>query len=76
MCDYSPISQERNVNENDFRQALVLMATAGLVFKHGVFDAAEPWRIADRIIEAEKDVDQPEQEVGIVAVKKRRTKNV
>jgi hypothetical protein len=63
------------MNEDDLRQALVIMATAGLVFKHGVFDAAEPWRIADRIIEAQKDVDQPEQEVGIVAVKSRRKKN-
>lgn len=64
------------MNENDLRQALVIMATAGLVFKHGVFDAAEPWRIADRIIEAQKDADQTEPEVGIVAAKpKRRTKS-
>lgn len=60
------------MNDEDLRQALAIMATAGLVFKHGVFDSAEPWRIADRIIEARDQ--EPEQEVGIVAVKKRRTK--
>lgn len=63
------------MNENDLRDALAIMATAGLVFKHGVFDSAEPWRIADRIIEAKKEVDSQEVEEGIVAVKpKRKTK--
>jgi len=63
------------VNDEDLRLCLVIMATAGLTFKHGVFDSAEPWRIADRIMDARKEVDE-EPEVGIVAVKKRRTKNV
>lgn len=61
------------MNDDDLRQALAIMATAGLVFKHGVFDASEPWRIADNIIAARREVDEPE--VGIVAAKKRRTKN-
>ena len=62
------------MNENDLRQALVIMATAGLTFKHGAFDPTEPWRIADRIIEARKEVDEPKEE-GIAAVKRvRKTK--
>jgi hypothetical protein len=58
------------MNDDDLRQALAIMATAGLVFKHGVFDASEPWRIADRIIEARKDVDAEED--GIATIKKRK----
>ena len=59
------------MNEDDLRYALVIMATAGLTFKHGVFDSAEPWRIADRIIEARKEVDDEEAE-GIAVIKKRK----
>jgi hypothetical protein len=55
------------MNEEDLRDALAIMATAGLTFKHGAFDPVEPWRIADRIIEARNQ----EPEEGIVAIKKR-----
>lgn len=58
------------MNDEDLRQALAIMATAGLVFKHGTFDSAEPWRIADRIIEARNEVDKPEE--GIVKIKRTR----
>ena len=62
------------MNENDLRDALAIMVTAGFAFKHGAFDPAEPWRVADRIIEARKEVDK-EPEEGIVAIKKRVRKS-
>ena len=57
------------MNEDDFRQCLVIMITAGFAFKHGAFDEAEPWNLADRIIEAGKP---KEPEDGIVAIKRTR----
>ena len=64
-----------HMNENDLRQALVIMATAGLVMKYGkAWLPEDPWTIADLVIEAGNK--EPEQEVGIVAAKpKRRTKS-
>ena len=54
------------MNENDLRDCFAMFATLGLVSKHTAFDPAEPWRIADSIMEAR---DQKEE--GIVAIKKR-----
>ena len=64
------------MNEEDFRQCLVIMITAGFAFKHGAFDEAEPWKLADRIIEAgkQKEKDDDEEDVGIASVAKRRYK--
>ena len=63
------------MNENDFRQCLVIMITAGFAFKHGAFDETEPWKLADRIIEAGKQKEKDDEEdTGIASVAKRTYK--
>lgn len=59
------------MNDEDLRLSLAIMITAGFAFKHGAFDPAEPWRLADRIMEARKEVDK-EPEEGIVKIKRTR----
>ena len=61
------------MNENDLRDCFAMFALNGLLSRASVFDAKEVWEIADAIIEARKA--EPEQEVGIVAVKSRRKKS-
>lgn len=62
------------MNENDLRDVLAIMATAGLVMKYGkAWRPEDPWEIADLVLGARNA--EPQEEVGIVAVKKRRTKN-
>ena len=56
------------MNEEDLRDCLAIMATAGLTFKHGGFDPAEPWRIADAVLSERK----PKEEAGIATVKRTR----
>lgn len=59
------------MNDEDLRACLVIMATAGLTFKHGAFDPTEPWKIADRIIEARDEVNES---VGLPPIKSRKAK--
>ena len=57
------------MNDDDLRQAFALMLIVGV-------DNPDPeriWKMADALVAAQNV--EPEQEVGIVAVKKRRTKN-
>jgi len=61
------------MNENDLRDCFAMFALNGLLSRASVFDAKEVWEIADAMIEARKA--EPEQEVGIVAVKSRRKKS-
>lgn len=56
------------MNENDLRQAFALMLTIGT-------DNPDPkkiWKMADALVSAQ--YEEPEAEIGIVAVKKRKTK--
>lgn len=62
------------MNENDLRQAFALMLTVGLGIDNADINPKSVWKIADALVAAQ--YEEPEQEVGIVAVKKRRTKNV
>ena len=63
------------MNEEDFRQCLVIMITAGFAFKHGAFDEEEPWKLADRIIEAGKQKEnEDEEDAGIAAVVPKRSR--
>ena len=61
------------MNEEDLRDCFAMFALNGLLSRASVFDAKEVWEIADAMIEARKA--EPEQEVGIVAVKSRRKKS-
>ena len=61
------------MNENDLSDCFAMFALNGLLSRASVFDAKEVWEIADAMIEARKA--EPEQEVGIVAVKSRRKKS-
>ena len=56
------------MNENDLRQAFALMLIIGV-------DSPDPktiWKMADALVAAQ--YEEPEPEIGIVAVKKRKTK--
>jgi hypothetical protein len=57
------------MNENDLRQAFALMLTVGLEN----VDPKNIWRMADALVAAQHE--EPEPEVGIVAVKSRRKKS-
>ena len=61
------------MNENDLRDCFAMFALNGLLSRASVFDVKEVWEIADAMLEARKA--EPEQEVGIVAVKSRRKKS-
>ena len=62
------------MNEQDLRDALGIMVTAGLVMKYGkAWRPEDAWEISDLVLSARKK--EPEVEEGIVAVKpKRRVK--
>ena len=60
------------MNENDLRQAFALMLTVGLGIDNADINPRTVWKIADALVAAQ--YEDPEPEVGIVAVKKRRTK--
>ena len=63
------------MNENDLRDCFAMFAMVGLFMKGiGLDDesAKQCWDAADRMLEARKA--EPQQEIGIVAVKKRRAK--
>ena len=59
------------MNENDLRDCFAFMLTVGFAMK-GEINPKAIWEIADMIVEARNA--EPEQEVGIVAVKTRRKK--
>ena len=56
------------MNENDLRDAVALMLTAGFAMK-GEINPKAIWEIADMIVEARS---QTESDDGIVAIKKRK----
>jgi len=63
------------MNENDLRDCFAMFAMVGLFMKGiGLDDesAKQCWDAADRMLEARSK--EPEQEIGIVAVKSRRKK--
>jgi len=63
------------MNENDLRDCFAMFAMVGLFTKGiGLDDesAKQCWDAADRMLEARSK--EPEQEIGIVAVKSRRKK--
>jgi hypothetical protein len=66
------------MNENDLRDCFAMFAMLGLTTKYGNDDnpearAQESYRMADAMLKVRNA--EPEQEVGIVAVKSRRKKN-
>jgi hypothetical protein len=60
------------MNEEDLRDCFAMFAMNGLISRGSVWDFKEAWDIADGMLEARKA--EPEQEIGIVAVKSRRKK--
>ena len=61
------------MNEQDLRDCFAMFAMMGLMTSNTDWEASDPWRIAEKVLEARKA--EPEVEEGIVAVKpKRRTK--
>jgi hypothetical protein len=61
------------MNENDLRDCFAMFIVNGLISRSSAFDMDEVWQMADAMLEARKA--EPEQEIGIVAVKSRRKKN-
>jgi hypothetical protein len=64
------------MNEEDLRDCFAMFAMLGIVIncKEGKNIGGYAYELADQMLEARNK--EPEAEVGIVAVKKRRTKNV
>jgi hypothetical protein len=61
------------MNDQDLRDALGIMITAGFVTKYGKdWSPEDVWEIADLVVEARKP---KEIEEGIVAIKKRVRKS-
>ena len=60
------------MNENDLRDCFAFMLTVGFAMK-GDINPKAVWEIADLLVEARNA--EPEQEVGIAAVKQRRKKS-
>ena len=60
------------MNENDLRDCFAMFAMLGFMSRGSVWEYKEAWDIADGMLEARKA--EPEAEIGIVAVKKRKTK--
>jgi hypothetical protein len=63
------------MNENDLRDCFAMFALNALIVNEGTLDDRMPNRaylIADLMLEARKA--EPQQEIGIVAVKSRRKK--
>jgi hypothetical protein len=63
------------MNEDDLRDCFAMFAMLGLIMNEGTLDDRMPNRaylMADLMLEARKQKEEPE--VGIVAVKKRKTK--
>ena len=60
------------MNENDFRDVAALFAMVGKIINGTPWKPEECFYLADCMVEARNK--EPEPEVGIVAVKKRKTK--
>ena len=60
------------MNEKDLRDCFAMFAMMGLMTSNTDWEASDPWRIAEKVLEARDK--EPEQEVGIVAAKSRRKK--
>jgi predicted NAD-dependent protein-ADP-ribosyltransferase YbiA (DUF1768 family) len=60
------------MNEKDLRDCFAMFAMMGLMASNTDWEASDPWRIAEKVLEARDK--EPEQEVGIVAAKTRRKK--
>jgi hypothetical protein len=58
------------MNDQDLRDCFAMFALNGLLSRASVFDAKEVWEIADAMVEARK----PEPEIGLPAIKRRKTK--
>ena len=60
------------MNEKDLRDAFAMFAMMGLMTSNTDWEASDPWRIAEKVLEARDK--EFEQESGIAAFKpKRRT---
>ncbi|MEI6880733.1 MAG: hypothetical protein WCK82_05340 [Bacteroidota bacterium] len=60
------------MNEDDLRDAFAMFAMLGFMSRGSVWEFKEAYEIADGMVEARKQKEEPE--IGIVAVKKRKTK--
>jgi hypothetical protein len=63
------------MNEEDLRDCFAMFAMCGIVMRDGAWNLAtaeKAWAMADCMLETRKQKEEPE--VGIVAVKKRKTK--
>ena len=70
----SCIEPGKAMNDQDLRDALGIMITAGFVTKCGKdWSPEDVWEMADLVVEARKK--DPEVEEGLVAIKKRVRKS-
>ena len=57
------------MNENDLRDCFAMFAMVGLMMSNRDWEAEDPYKIADKMLEARKA--EPDDEEGIVSIKKR-----
>jgi predicted NAD-dependent protein-ADP-ribosyltransferase YbiA (DUF1768 family) len=58
------------MNEEDLRDCFAMFAMVGFMMSNTDWDAEDPYKIADKMLEARK----PKETSGIVAIKPRRRK--
>jgi hypothetical protein len=56
------------MNEDDLRDCFAMFAMVGFMMSNTDWDAEDPYKIADKMIEARK----PKEDVGIASVKRTR----
>jgi hypothetical protein len=60
------------MNDEDLRDCFAMFAMLGLMMSNRDWEAEDPYKIADKMVEARKA--EPEAEDGIVAIKPRKRK--
>jgi hypothetical protein len=58
------------MNEEDLRDCFAMFAMVGFMMSNTDWDAEDPYKIADKMLEARK----PQETVGLPAIKKRTRK--
>ena len=58
------------MNDQDLRDCFAMFAMMGLMMSNTDWEAEDPYKIADKMLEARKE--KPEDDGGIATIKKRR----
>lgn len=59
------------MNDDDLRKCFAMFIVNGLISRASVFDMKEVWEMADALVDAQN----PQPEIGLPAIKRRKAKN-